>query len=595
MFEDLLNSVFDKYFSQEIFQTFISIAGLILLSLAVIISIIIYLWHFKGTMDDRVLTLTYDGLEEQSEKIQQHLKEFKANKKEINAALLLVEEIMVRMQGHIEQAVTVRVKKFLGDIKISLSSHGEPYNPFLEDETWNGQAEDYLRGMILFANRSKLSYSRRNEQNFVTILVHSAGSRALFYTMAAMIAGIAFGFLLKLMPETISTFISDGVLSTVQTLFMNSLSLLLAPVLFFSLITGFSSLSNINDLGRIGGKVLGCFLSITILAIIISFLLGFTIFENTVSTIPVSMENISQNLASSDGFSLKNLILGIIPKNMVHPVSEGNMLQIIFIAAFAGISMMALGDKVNTIRHIFTEANELFLKMMSIVISFMPLVAFSSMGILVYSTKASSLLMLLFYLLAFIAGSLILFILNSVLILFGARISPVPYIKKAASYLLTPFMISSSSACVPMTLNFCQKELGVSNKITSFAIPLGATINMNGTAVFSILTVVFLAKFTGVSLDTAMCFKVGMLSLLLAIGTAGVPNAALIPLVMLLTVAGIPTSSLGYLIGVFNIIDRIATAANVNGDIATSVLVAKSEQELDKEIYYNSEPENTAK
>ena len=596
MLEELLDTFFDKDFSPQTFQTFISIIGLVLLCVVAIISISIYLWRSKGEKDGRIFTVTCNGLGEQSEKIQALLKELKANKKEINSALLLIEEIMIRMQGHMEQAVTVRVKRFLGDIKITLSSHGEPYNPFLEDETWNGQSEDYLRGMILYSNRSKLSYSRKNEQNFVTILVHSAGSHALFYTMAAMLAGIAFGFLLKIMPEKAGTFISNGVLSTVQTLFMNTLSLLLAPVLFFSLVTGFSSLSDIHDLGRISGKVLGCFIATTLIAIIISFPLSFTFFENTVSTIPlVAMENLIQNSAASEGFSIKNLLLGIIPKNMVLPISEGNMLQIIFVAAFAGISMMALGDKVSTIRNVFNEANELFLKMMGVAISCMPLVAFSAIGTFVYSSKASSLLMLIVYLLAYIAGSLILFILYSVFILLGARISPIPYIKKASSYLLTPFMLSSSNACIPLTIDFCHKKLGISNKITSFTIPLGATVNMNGSALVAVLTVVFLAKLTGVSLDSAMCLKLGLMSLLFSVGTAGVPNSGIVPLVMLLTVAGIPASSLGILLGVFSIIDRLATAANVNGDIATSILVAKSEKELDEKVYYSNEAGNTAK
>ena len=118
---------------------------------------------------------------------------------------------------------------------------------------------------------------------------------------------------------------------------------------------------------------------------------------------------------------------------------------------------------------------------------------------------------------------------------------------------------------------------------------------MNGSALVAVLTVVFLAKLTGVSLDSAMCLKLGLMSLLFSVGTAGVPNSGIVPLVMLLTVAGIPASSLGILLGVFSIIDRLATAANVNGDIATSILVAKSEKELDEKVYYSNEAENTAK
>ncbi len=595
MIEELLNSFFDSAFPTQILQTFISIAGLIVLCIAAVVTLSIYFWCAKGEMDDRIFTVTSDGLGEQSEKIKVLLKKLKASKKEINAALLLIEEVMIRMQRNMKLAVTVHVKKSLGDIKVTLSSYGEPYNPFLEDEAWTGQSEDYLRGMILYANRSKLSYARRNDKNFVTILVHSAGSHALYYTMAAMFAGIAFGFVLKLMPESAAAFISDGVLSTVQTLFMNSLSLLLAPVLFFSLVTGFSSLSSSRDLGRIGGKVICCFVISTLIAVLLSFILGGAVFDKVVISVSESFENSAHKLAEYGEFSIKKLLLGIIPENVVIPISDGNMLQIIFVAAFTGLAMVALGDKVSTIRHIFTEANELFLKMMSLVISCVPFVAFSAMGILVYSSKASSLLMLIVYLLAYLGASLILFLLYSIFILFGARISPLPYIRKTVSYLITPLMLSSSNACIPMTINFCQKKLGISGKITSFAIPLGATINMNGTAVMTVLSVLFLAKITGVSLDTAMCLKVGLLSIVVSVGSAGIPNSVLIPLVMLLNVAGIPVSSIGYLLGVWNIIDRLGTAVNVNGDIATSLLVAKSEKELDEDVYKDIIPENTRK
>jgi len=585
VFEELLTSFFDEKFSPQILQAYMSIAGIILLCIAAIVFVSIYFWHLKGKWDDSFFTITRNGIGEQSEKIREMLKEMKANKREINSALVLIEELVVRMQGHIEMAVTARVKKFLGDIKITLSSEGEAYNPFLEDESWNGQSEDYLRGMILYANRSKLSYSRRNGKNVVTVLAHAAGSHAMYYTMAAMFLGIAFGFVLKLMPLHVATFISGGLLFTIQTLFMNSLSLLLAPVLFFSIITGFSSLSSNYDIGRIGGKVLGTFLITTLISILLAFFIAHLVFENTVSPLPLAFEKVSESLTQQEPLSVKNLILGIIPNNLIIPISEGNMLQLIFVAIFAGISMLALGDKVSTIRHVFNEANELFLKMMNTVIAVMPLVAFSSMGMMVFSSEASFLLMLIVYLIAFVIGTLVLFLVYSIFILFGARISPLYYIKKAVSYLVTPFMISSSSACIPMTINFCQKKLGVSKKITSFTIPIGATINMNGTGMMVILSVLFLAKITGVSLDLAMCLKLGVLAILVAVGSAGIPNSVLIPLTMLLTVTGIPVAAIGYILGIWNIMDRLVTVANVNGDIAAAVLVARSESELDEEVY----------
>ena len=152
-------------------------------------------------------------------------------------------------------------------------------------------------------------------------------------------------------------------------------------------------------------------------------------------------------------------------------------------------------------------------------------------------------------------------------------------------YLLTPFTLSSSSACIPMTIDFCQRRLGASKKITSFAIPLGATINMNAGAMNNIIIVILLAKMCGVDLDTSACIKIAVLTFLLIIGTPGVPNCGIVVMATILSSLGISTAAIGFVIGIYNVIDRILTASNVNGDIAATVMIAASEKELDSETY----------
>ncbi len=569
--------------SSDATQTFMAVIGILAAGIVLLLVLCVYLWHIKESRNERTFTLTRDGLSEQSEKIHAQLMQLKATKNETNTTLLLLEEIVMRMHSQWEEALTARVEKFLGDVRVILSSHGEAFNPFERTRDEDAESEEHLRDLIFQANRAKLSYTRRNGKNIVTVTAHAAGSRSMYYTLGAMVLGFLFGFCMKAFPMEVSTFISETVLSTIQTLFMNALSFMLAPVLFFSLVSGFASLTSGSDLGRIGGKVLAMYFGTTVFAILLAFGLGSIFFANA-SPMPfltMPMEDFPMH----EAFSIQQFILDIIPQNVVNPITEGNMLQIILVAICIGVSLTALGEKVSSIRALFIEANELFLKMMSAVIVFMPFVVFSSMAVLTFTSESKSLLMLLVYLLALTMGGLILFLTYALLILFFGRISPLAYVRKAMVYLLTPFMLASSSGCIPMTIDFCRKKLGVSNKITSFAIPLGATINMNGAALSLVLAILLLAKITGTSLTSVMYLRIGFLALLASIGASGVPNAGIIILAMMLSVTGIPVASMGYLLGIWNIMDRIATAINVNGDISASVIVAQSEKELDLSLY----------
>ncbi len=563
--------------------TYIGVIGILTAGIVALIVLFACLWRLKESRNERTFTVTRDGLREQSAKIREYLLQFKVKNSEINTTLVLLEEIVVRMHDAVDQAITARVEKFLGDVRVQLFSQGEAYNPLERIEDAGVESEDYLRDMIIHANKEKLSYSRRGGKNLVTLTAHAAGSRSMYYTMYAMFLGILFGLLMRVFPADVSAWISDKILNSAQTMFMNALYLLLAPVLFFSIVTGFSSISSGSDAGRIGAKAVAAFLGTTIVAIITSFILGGLLFKG-IEPLPLLTTTI-EGLSTQNPLSLQKIIIDIIPHNILIPISEGNMLQIIFVAVFCGIAITALGDKVSSLKTFFAEANELFLKMISMVIFFMPLIAFSAMAVLVFSSKLDSLYMLIIFILVSALGGVILIVLNSVFIFIFGHISPINYVKKSLVYLITPFMLASSCGCIPMTIEFCRKKLGIPQKITSFIIPLGATVNMNGAAMLFILTTLLLAKITGTTLTLAVCLRLGVLVLLAAVGASGVPNGGLIVIAMLLPATDIPVASLGYLLGIWNILDRIGTALNVNGDIVSALLVARSEKELDTAAY----------
>ncbi len=583
MIEELFNTVISRNYNALVWQQFAEICFYIVLCIAAVSSVCISLWHMKEKKDESIFTVTRESIGEQSEKIRALLSSKKATKREITSTLLLLEEIVVRLHENAAQIVTARVHAFLGSVNIILTATGEEYNPFAAME-WNGKSEDVYRDLIFYAHRSELSYSRRGKNNVITIRAHQAGSRAMYFTFAAMLLGVIFGFGMKWLPAAASAFIAGSILSTVQSLFMNALSLLIAPVVFFSLTTSLSSLSG-GSLGRIGGKVIGTYFFTTFAAILIALGISVLLFSGDVPLLPAALAQDTSGYAESAEVSISAFLISIVPKNIVTPIANGSMIQVLFIAVFTGIALGALGERASALRTLFEEANALFSKMMTMVVCFIPLVAFVSFALLVYSSTAEVFLMLLSDVIGVALGSISLFILYALLVLLIGRKSPFPYLKKAASYFLTPFTLTSSSACIPLTMDFCKKKLGVSDKIASFSIPLGATINMDGCCFSIVIAVIMLSRMSGLEFDGAMLAKVGLMTFMLSAGAPGIPGAHLVCMATVLVALGLPANLLGFVIGIDQIIDRFTTGSNVNGDIAASVIVAASEGELDDAVY----------
>jgi len=521
----------------------------------------------------------------ESENISELLKKYHVPGKEIVQSLLLLEEILVRLYENAGQTAVVKVYRVFGSIKIAITAHGEEYNPFENLSVWDSESEEAIRNVIFIACRDRLSYLRRAGKNCISINVHDAGSKYMYFTFIGMILGIFFGFGMKFFPPAASAFIMEKIFSSIQSLFMNAISLLMIPVLFFSLVTGFSSFSGKNEMGRISSKVIAIFLFTTALSIFIAFGIGKLFFKGEISSLPENLTDFSIDVKTDGGFSLISILTGIIPKNLVIPIFEGNPLQVIFLAFFAGIAMTSLGDKVASIRNIFNEACSLVTKMMGMVMYFMPLIAFNSMAMLLFKNEINTLVFLFVFLISVISGIGLLGLMNVILVCTLGRISPVSYLKKLRKIVIPPFMTSSSAASIPNTLEVCEKDYGVSPKISSFVIPLGATVNMNGAAFLIYLIVMFLAKISGVDIEPSMHLKLFPLTILLSVGSAAVPNSGFLAIATMLTVAGIPAGTITLLFGIWSIVDAVTTAANVTGDVTAAIIVAKSENLLDGKIY----------
>ena len=514
------------------------------------------------------------------------LSTLKITQKDILNAELLIEEIFWRMVnlGNVEQVKVQVVKSLFGKVQIQMTAQGASYNPLVEVTDFDEDDEDYYRMMILKANRQKLSWHHKNNRNVVTISVGSEKNLQLKLTLAGMFGGILCGFFMKefLAPETIAL-IGDDVIKPIYTMFMNALSMIIAPVIFFSVSCGIIGMNAGASVGRVGTKLVGLYMFTSVIAAGVGLTVAKIFFSGDVpqiGTIPTSAA------VESYEFSLIKFIVDIIPANLVAPIADRNLMQVIFIAVLCGIALNALGNKVKVIREFFNDCNELFLKIVMMIIFFVPLIAFFAMMNLVTGMGSDVVLMMGTLIVAQLIGNGSMLGVYSLLIRIIGKISPLPFLKKIPSLWPIPFATSSSAVTMPFTMNFCTKKLGVAEKISSFSIPIGTTVNMNGGCFYLPIAVIMFLKMYGVEVDHNAIIIILTMTLSLSVAGPAVPNASVIGILTITSTFGVPNDIAGLLFCIATVCERIVTCFNVTGDVAAAVTLARLEKLADEKIYF---------
>ena len=521
--------------------------------------------------------------------LEENLTEMGATKKEILKGELLLEESFFRMvsasadPGTFEGKITIR-KRF-GDISISVSARGEAFNPFVSMEEVSDDEEEMYVFAILKSHKDSLSYNRRNGENIISIRVHSSSSKQAFRIMAGLVTGILLGAVLKMV-------LSDGginwvdsiILTPIQSMFIQALMMLAGPLIFFSVMSGITGMSNAADIGKIGGKLLG----ISIIKLAVVLLLGIAL-GLWVGAIPEMVDIMQQgNDENIKAINLIELIVGIVPKNVIIPFASNNMLQILFIALFFGILLAKAGDRAAHAKEVVEFCNRFTMDAMGVLMPIMPFVVAVSMAKMMLHTDFSMLFVYGKIILAgYLAFPLIMLILTIFVGVVG-RISPIPFIRKILPYLVVPFSICNSSACMPETMKFCREKLGVDEKLTMFAIPVGAQFNMTGSGAYLIMVALIMRLSCGLPVDIEFLVSFFVGTLLLTFTFPSIPGAMIIVMASIFGMAGVPASMVILFIGIDPILDGIRTAGNVAGDISSAFVMARLNDKLDKEIYAKS-------
>lgn len=404
-----------------------------------------------------------------------------------------------------------------------------------------------------------------------------------------LLLGVIIGILVYNLPSGTfkDSILIGGIFELLGQVFLRGIMMMVIPLVFISLVNGVASIGDIKKLGRVGGRTIVFYLATTAFAVSLALFLGY-IMKPGIGLDLGAIEQIETTV--SEKIPLVQVLFEMIPKNPISAMAEGNMLQIIVFAIITGVGLSVLGDRVNIIIRIFEQLNELVMQMVNFVMIFAPIGVFG----LIAKTFATVGYTVLIPLLKYIITVYIGFILHAGVVYSGmlkgfTGLSPKKFYKKFFPVMSVAFSTASSNATVPINLDVNEKQLGVSKNIASFTIPLGATINMDGTAIMQGVTTFFIAQVYNVPLSIEAILTVVLTATLASIGTAGVPGAGTIMLSMVLQSIGLPLEGIGLIMGIDRIIDMGRTTVNVTGDAVCTTIIAKTEGELDEKIF-NSDP-----
>lgn len=400
--------------------------------------------------------------------------------------------------------------------------------------------------------------------------------------LIAMVLGAFVGLgLTALDIAAVNAFMIDGVFKVGGDIFIRSLKMLVVPLVFFSLIEGVTSLSDLSQLGRVGGKTLSLYMITTAIAISLALVLAIIIGPG------LGIEMVAETTFESEQApSLADVIINMFPANPIQAMSEGNMLQVIVFAILVGLGINLGGKETQGLVEFVGSINVVIMNILGLLMLIAPVGVFCLVAKIFATLGFSAILPLIKYFLVVFGALLVhIFVSYGSLLKVLTGLPLLKFYQKVKEIWLYAFSTASSNATIPVTLNIVENKLGVQNKVSSFTVPLGATINMDGTAIMQGVATVFISQAYSVPMTVTDYLTVIATATLASVGTAGVPGVGLITLAMVLNQVGLPVEGIGLIIGIDRLLDMLRTAVNVTGDALVSCVVGKSENAFDREIF----------
>ena len=512
---------------------------------------------------------------------------------EIKKACLAAEEAAGTIVKYTsEDLLMVCIRGISGNLTVEIASKGDKFEfaeiagseKFLDDEL-GAAAQDTIRSILLKSVADRLKYRHIHGTNRLSFLVHRSKRAFLYQTLGAMGIAIITGWILSMFASAeFNKILDTDFLVPVKTMYMNALKMVVAPVVFFSIVSCIARFSDISELGRLGGKVLSMYLLTTFIATAVGIGAFYLFQPGGVITADVNSESVQKITSQTMNVSIKDMIVGIVPSDFIQPFVESNMLQLIFLAVVCGIGTGLIGRYSEPVKGMFEGINDLFLKITTLIIRFMPIAVFCSICSMMLNMGVGAIASVIGIFLTFVFGLICMMTIYCILMVIVGRLNPIPFLKKYPETMLQVFSMASSNASIPLNMETCGK-LGIAQKLYSLSIPLGATVNMDGSCIYMAVFSLSLAKIYGVTISGASLTAIVISIIVLSVGAPGIPGSGLICLSVLLSQIGVPTEAIGLVMGIDALVGMFRCMSNCTGDVAVSVAVAKREKLLDMDMY----------
>lgn len=390
--------------------------------------------------------------------------------------------------------------------------------------------------------------------------------------------------------DVVQNILVDGVFYVVGQGFLRLMQMLVVPLVLCSLICGASAIGDTKTLGKVGVRTVVFYIITTALAVAVALTVARII--NPGMGMDLNSLQTTETQIATTQTSMVDTLLDIIPKNPIESLATGNMLQIIVFAIIVGIILAKLGDKTQIVHNLFQQGNDIMMEMTMMVMSLAPIGVFCLIARTFSGMGFDAFQPLIKYMFAVMLALVIQCLgVYQILLKLFTGLNPIRFIKKFLPVMGFAFSTATSNATIPLSIDTLERKMGVSRRISSFTIPLGATINMDGTSIMQGVAVVFIAQAYGITLTPMDYVTVIATATLASIGTAGVPSVGLVTLSMVLTSVGLPIEGIGFIMGIDRILDMSRTAVNITGDAVCTTIVANQNQALDKEVFNKKEAE----
>lgn len=516
--------------------------------------------------------------------------------------MLTLEESAVALFEHAAAGTKAKIsiKGSAGFLRVVLAVPGEKFefakHAALFEEIdigdWTAEAEEIeqgLRSILLKSQRDLVRYKNTGTVNVVTITLRRSEAVQLVRTIGALLAAVVFGMICRtILPENVVSFVSRAFLTPLNDVFVNALKMIVEPGVFFSIIGCCTQFRTISDLGKIGSRVIALYMMTSILAIFI----GSGVFQLFPMGDPVLCTALNDmgadtiQIAAQKETSILAALVKFVPSNFVRPFLETNMPGIIFLGVIFGIGISRMGADAVQLKKLFEDMDNLFGAITAIIINFMPVGIFCSTVLMLVAMSPQTLLSLFGWVLLCGLGMLTMIGVYLLMVLITTRLNPLYLLRKLLPLWVMAVSRCSSSACIPATMKTCGKRLGISPKVYTFSIPLGATINMDGACIYYAVSALFISRVYQLDLTVGMLVSLFVTIVILSMGAPGVPGANLVSMVVIFAQLGVPMEAVSLFVGLNTFVDMIVTVSNITGDVTASLIAAHSENLLNVDQYY---------